>query len=85
MLAAIGFISLGCAVSFVLGLYFAQSLKDWVKGIPAALRADLKTAENDLVAKAKAAVDRAPTVLAPVPAPELVPLPTPLITVAPVV
>lgn len=85
MLAAIGYITLACAVSAALGMYFAQPLKDWVKGIPAALRADLKKAENEALAKAKAAVDRAPTVLAPVPALEPVPLPAPIVTVTPVV
>lgn len=43
----------GIGIAFVLGVVFAQSVKDWLKGIPSAVRAEVSKLEADAIATAK--------------------------------
>ena len=58
------------------GVMFSQKVKDWAKGIPSVVRADLSKVEAAAVAKLKGGVPSVlavPSVIAPVPSKPLTP------------
>lgn len=43
----------GCGLSLSAGVYFAQQIKDWLKGVPAHARAEIAKLEAEVIERAK--------------------------------
>lgn len=46
----------GCGLSAMAGVMYSTQIKDWVKGIPAAARAEITKLEDEIIARVKKAL-----------------------------